>query len=185
MMHHPAGKSTRKSKGKRQKAKGKSEDGGPRESLSFIFAFCLLPFDLFVEHHLALDDHVGYAALSNPVVAVGVVFVAVVCDDARAELVGELDDEEVGVRAGGHLSDLLRLYERFELRLVVYVVLEARVNEYERLEAALLKLAPDFEEVRELRLAARAPLLIGHVRAVNDDHVFAARHAFRSPGCEM
>src|SRR5437764_2691582 len=158
-----------------------------RAALFFVltFAFCLFTFALFVEHDLALDDHVGYASLLNPRVAFGVLFVAVVCDDARAELVCELDDEEVCVRARGHLSDLLRLDERFELLLVVYVVLEARVNEYERLEAALLKLAPDFEEVRELLLAARAPLLVGHVRAVNDDHVFAARHSFRSPGCEM
>ena len=36
----------RKAKGKRQKAKGKSEDGGPRGSRPplLIFAFCLLPF---------------------------------------------------------------------------------------------------------------------------------------------
>ena len=44
--------------------------------------------------------------------AVGVVFVAVVGDDARVELFGELDDEEVGVRARRDLPDLLRGDER-------------------------------------------------------------------------
>src|SRR5205085_2338339 len=105
------------------------------------------------------------------------VLVAVVGDDARVELLGELDDEVVGVGAGGHLPDLLRLYERFELRLVVYVVLEARVHEYDGLEAAPLKLAAHTEKVRELRLAARAPLLVRDVRAVYDDDLFSLGHA--------
>src|ERR1044071_5611004 len=103
-----------------------------KASLPLISATDLRPLTsglLVVEDDFALHYHVGEAALGYPGVLVEVVLVAVVCDDARVELVCELYDEVVGVRPGGDLPDLLRAYQRLQLRLVVYVVLEARVHD--------------------------------------------------------
>ena len=82
-----------------------------------------------LEHHFALDDHVFDQPLPERGVLLDPVLEAVVGDDARVELLGEGEDEVVGVGAGRGLLDDAFVDQPFVGRLVVDLVAERGVDE--------------------------------------------------------
>src|SRR5262245_7549199 len=114
---------------------GACQRGGPR--LADRLAPVITPF----EHDLAVHNHIADHPLPDFWERLSAIPEAIVRNHIGIEFSGEREDEVVGIRTGGSLSDRTILDEPFELIRLIDPVAQRGIHQYHRFEAVLAGLS--------------------------------------------
>lgn len=119
-----------------------------------------------LEYDFVVDDHITNHALASLGEGFLAVPEAIVRDDVRVEFASKGENEVVGIRAGGRLSNHAVIDQLLELGNPVDLMAQRRVDQHHGLEPLRPQLFRDQTDVGELRDLALTRM--GDVRAIDD-----------------